>query len=266
MKRLIQRMAGYLGYRVVRHRTAEALERRAASAGSTDSLLFQVDPGFQTEYARGLAMTGTPEAGLFTGNKRQSRFYNLLALHRWASAVQGWQVECGCWKGLSAYLLNHQLRRLTPGHDGTGFMIVDSFEGLSAPGPEDGSRKALNPSLFTGEASHPAGTYACPQDAVRKALAEFPGIEMYPGWIPGVLSRLPERRYAFVHVDLDLHDPIRGAIDYFYPRLEPGGVMVFDDYGSLFWPGAKKAVEEGAAAAGTVPVALSSGQAFIVRR
>jgi hypothetical protein len=93
-------------------------------------IVAQVDGVIQS-LPNGLAATGTVEAGQFICSKRQNRFYNLLSFHRWVADVSGWQVECGCWKGLSSYMLNHQSKRLNPAHDGSGFMIIDSFEGLS---------------------------------------------------------------------------------------------------------------------------------------
>ncbi len=229
-------------------------------------MLFEVDPYFQSLYSQGLAKTGTGKGRQFISYKRQNRHYNLLSIHRWAAGIPGWQVECGCWKGLSSYQLNHQLKRLNPEHDGSGFMIIDFFEGLSQPTQEDSTRYALNQELFTAEYAHPAGFFNCSQETVRKALSEFPAIEYHQGWIPDTLSSLPEKTYSFVHIDLDLYDPIRGAIDYFFPRLAKGGVIVLDDYGSLFWPGAKQAGDEGAAAFGQTLIPLSSGQAIIIRR
>jgi len=48
----------------------------------------------------------------------------------------------------------------------------------------------------------------------------------------------------FVHIDVDLYQPTLAALEYFYPRLAAGGIIVCDDYGSLSFPGAYKAVEE----------------------
>ena len=69
-----------------------------------------------------------------------------------------------------------------------------------------------------------------------------------------------------MHIDPGRHDPIRGAIDYFYPRSAKGGVIVLDDDGSLLWPGAMKAGDDGAAAFGQTLIPLSSGHAVIVSR
>jgi O-methyltransferase len=51
-------------------------------------------------------------------------------------------------------------------------------------------------------------------------------------------------RTKFVHIDLDLYEPILGALNYFYPKMVLGGIIVCDDYGSLYWPGAQMAVEQ----------------------
>ena len=55
---------------------------------------------------------------------------------------------------------------------------------------------------------------------------------------------MQDRGFCFVNVDVDLHEPTRDSIEFFYPRMVPGGVMVFDDYGSQMQsPGAARAIE-----------------------
>ena len=53
---------------------------------------------------------------------------------------------------------------------------------------------------------------------------------------------MPERGWAFVHLDVTLYEPTLAALEYFYPRLNTGGVIICD--GSIFCPGAKKAWDE----------------------
>ena len=43
--------------------------------------------------------------------------------------------------------------------------------------------------------------------------------------------------------NVDLYEPIRDSLLFFFPRLVPGGVIVVDDYGTTDWPGVAKAVE-----------------------
>ncbi|RPI42795.1 MAG: class I SAM-dependent methyltransferase, partial [Betaproteobacteria bacterium] len=68
---------------------------------------------------------------------------------------------------------------------------------------------------------------------------EFPGVAVHAGWIPEVLSSLPSSAWSYVHIDVSLYEPTLAALEYFYPRLSPGGVILCD--GSIFCPGAEAA-------------------------
>jgi O-methyltransferase len=55
-----------------------------------------------------------------------------------------------------------------------------------------------------------------------------------------------ELTFAFVNLDADLYNPTKAGLEYFYPRLSPGGVIIIHDY-TYKWPGIRKAVDEFAA-------------------
>jgi O-methyltransferase len=55
-------------------------------------------------------------------------------------------------------------------------------------------------------------------------------------------DRLPER-ICFAYVDFDFYAPIKTALEKLSPRLNPGGIIVVDDYG-FFSKGAQTAVDE----------------------
>jgi O-methyltransferase len=50
--------------------------------------------------------------------------------------------------------------------------------------------------------------------------------------------------FALVHLDCDLYAPMRAGLEFFYPKLVPGGFMIIHDYSSLNWDGVEKAVDE----------------------
>tara|TARA_B100000674_G_scaffold490661_1_gene507068 strand:+ start:1275 stop:1550 length:276 start_codon:yes stop_codon:yes gene_type:complete len=52
-----------------------------------------------------------------------------------------------------------------------------------------------------------------------------------------------DTKLDFIHIDLDLHDPVKGALDFVHPLLNPGAILLIDDYVST-WPGAMKAVNQ----------------------
>jgi len=53
-----------------------------------------------------------------------------------------------------------------------------------------------------------------------------------------------DETFCFAHIDCDAYKPHLECLEYIYPNLTKGGCIVFDDYGSKAWPGAKKAVDE----------------------
>ena len=53
---------------------------------------------------------------------------------------------------------------------------------------------------------------------------------------------------------------------FFYPRMEEGAVMIFDDYGFTTCPGAKKAVDEFFTNKKEKPIYLPTGQCIVTRK
>jgi hypothetical protein len=77
---------------------------------------------------------------------------------------------------------------------------------------------------------------------VRGYFNGFPRVRICADWIPQVFSQVTDVNWAFVHLDVTLHAPTLAALEYFYPRLNQGGVIVCD--GSPFCPGARAAWDE----------------------
>ena len=51
-------------------------------------------------------------------------------------------------------------------------------------------------------------------------------------------------KFQFIHLDVDLYQPTKDSLDFFYPKLAQGGIIVCDDYNFSTFPGAKKAWDE----------------------
>jgi len=140
--------------------------------------------------------------------------------------------------------------------------MLDSFAGLSVPGEKDAidwsSEEAEHLSL-----NMRSGQYAFPLNLVQGNVHRlFPQVELHVGWIPQVFSAQPERAYRFVHIDVDLYQPTIDSLDYFFPRLSEGGIVITDDYS---WPGARKAFDEFSVRNALELHATDTGQAFFVK-
>ncbi len=169
--------------------------------------------------------------------------------------LTGAVAECGCKNGVSTTLIAEYLR--DTGHAHLGFEIFDSFEGgLSAPIAAD---------LDPDRPLELEGRFSIPLERVRDHLREFPFITYHPGWIPESFAATGDRPYSFVHIDLDLYEPILASLEYFYPRLTRPGAIAVDDIESPLYLGAKRAVDAFAAKHGFPYINTTVGYAIFPR-
>lgn len=55
---------------------------------------------------------------------------------------------------------------------------------------------------------------------------------------------LEDEIFSFVHLDVDSYLSYINCLNFFYTRIVPGGIIIFDDYNASTCPGAKAAVDE----------------------
>jgi hypothetical protein len=169
-----------------------------------------------------------------------------------AEGVEGDFAELGVWRGNTAAVLAHYAQA-----HGRRVLLFDTFEGFD-PQDLDGI-DARREREFTDT------SVALVEQVLGPARAVC---ELVPGRFPGsVTPAHAARRFAAVSLDCDLHEPMRAGLEFFYPRLAPGGLLMLHDYGSGFWPGATRAIDDFCAATGERLVLLpdKSGSAFIRR-
>jgi hypothetical protein len=174
------------------------------------------------------------------------RKYTLRQLLSLVDHVPGDTAECGVYLGASSWFICDHFH----GSDRTHHAF-DSFEGLSEPSGLDGSYWK-------------AGDLNSPEEHARAVLSPFDA-RVYKGWLPDRFGEVADRTFAFVHVDVDLYEPTRHAVEFFYPRMAPGGIILLDDHGFTTCPGATRAVEEYMADRPEPIVLLTTGQAMILR-
>lgn len=78
---------------------------------------------------------------------------------------------------------------------------------------------------------------------------------------------LKAEHYAGVSLDTDLYEPTRAGLQYFYPRLNPGGFILLHDYHSTQYPGVHRAAVEFFKEHGIycTPIADIHGTAVIIK-
>jgi O-methyltransferase len=149
-------------------------------------------------------------------------------------------AECGVYKGGTAKILA-ELVQDRPLH------LFDTFSGM----PETDASRDL----------HKAGDFADTSlESVRAYLAGHTNVDCIAGMVPQSLEVVRGRKFSFVHIDLDIYSSIKAACEFFYPRLERGATVLFDDYGYPSCPGARAAVDEFFADKPETTIAMITGQ------
>jgi len=96
----------------------------------------------------------------------------------------------------------------------------------------------------TKDPEHPEHTFnSVDEEDVRKLFHSLPGTQFHVGPFPETTKGLEATRFSFVHVDMDIYKPTLAACSFFFPRLLPNAVMVFDDFKGNC-PGVKAAIKE----------------------
>ena len=184
------------------------------------------------------------------GHFNTDRRYMLYQLMRLVDGVPGDTVECGSLEGAGSYLVH--LMNDQPGSHDRWHHIFDSFEGLSAPGEGDGEHWEQ-------------GDLSVSMAQVEKNMGDFDRYTLYRGWIPSRFAEVADKRFAFAHIDVDLYQPTRDAIEFFYPRMNEGAILLCDDYGSTLCPGATRAIDEFLADKAEKMLYMTCGSGFILR-
>lgn len=140
--------------------------------------------------------------------------------------IPGETAELGVFKGSTAKVIRRVLgdRKL---------YLFDTFGGF------DEKDTAIDP------AHAAAGDFAYGCEPVRQFLGEDEKIIYCVGHFPETSGMVdPADKFAFVHLDCDLYEPTKAALEFFYPRMSEGGFIVMHDYYSNAWPGVPKAIDE----------------------
>jgi O-methyltransferase len=177
--------------------------------------------------------------------------------------LEGARAECGVFQGFSALFACRAASQINASFDGADFHLIDSFAGFPQLAAQDyipmkaEGRTRVAPAFRKGDA-------AVSFEQVQTLFQSFPRVHLKRGFIPEILCQLPETGWAFVHIDVDLYEATLAALEYFYPRLVKGGVIICDDYGSRLFPGARKAWDSYSEANNIPFITLETGQSVII--
>lgn len=171
-------------------------------------------------------------------------------LHEFAkhtANIKGDVAEVGVYKGGTARIISKAFAKSNK--------VIHLFDTFSGMPPTDPDKDLLKEGVFS----------VTSLDNIQKRLADCNNIRFYQGFFPDTSDPVTHLSFCFVHVGVDIYNSVMSCCQFFYPRMEKGGIMVFDDYGFQSCPGAKIAVDEFFNDKPEHPCCLPTGQCIVIK-
>lgn len=170
--------------------------------------------------------------------------------------IQGNVAEVGVWKGNFARYINKYFcqRKL---------YLFDTFEGFE----EQRLAKDID-QVWGQELDFLEHKYENPE--WENILNDFPYPEnciIRKGYFPYTAEGI-EDIFAFVSLDVDVYAGTKSGLDFFWPRMVSGGMIMIHDYNSNGCPGVMEAVDEFSKRNNIYPICISdhSGSVILLKQ
>ena len=127
--------------------------------------------------------------------------------------IPGDLVEVGVYQGKTAKFLRQMLPD-RPIH------LFDTFQGFQDEDFEDGENTQDSRFLDTD-------TVKIEKQLCLNGSGE---VTMHVGHFPGTAEGITEERFAFLSLDVDKYIPTLAGLEFFYPKMSPGGFIFIHDF------------------------------------
>jgi hypothetical protein len=173
-----------------------------------------------------------------------SRIAKLLAhyeLYKMAANIPGAIVECGVFKGtsLTRFATFRDLFSNSHAKKIIGFDIYGKF-----PETDFQEDKAPRQRFIDSAGEESISVEQLTEVLQHKGIDK--NVELVKGnileTVPSYVNNHPELKISLLNLDTDIYEPASIILEFLFPRIVRGGVLIIDDYG--VFPGETKAVDE----------------------
>jgi O-methyltransferase len=181
----------------------------------------------------------------------QFRAYVCCWAARQAAKLDGDFVECGVNEGWLSLTICHYLDFNALAKS---FYLFDTYQGI--PKEQIAESEAVRAALH-----HYPDCY----ELAKERFAEFPRAKLVRGKVPDTLNNVAIDRVSYLSIDMNIEKPERAAIEFFWPKLVVGGVVVLDDYAFGGYEKQHDSMDQFAAKVGVTILTLPTGQGLIFK-
>lgn len=155
--------------------------------------------------------------------------------------LSGSIVECGVFKGatISKFASFRHFTGKTNDKKLIGFDTFNTFPETKFTGDIEARNRFIEE----------AGENSISKEQLTNSLSQRScgsNLELIEGnicdTVPKYIEDNPEFEISLLNLDTDIYEPAKVILEYLYPRIVKGGILILDDYG--VFPGETKAVDE----------------------
>jgi len=181
------------------------------------------------------------------------RCWELWTLVSETAKVEGAILEVGVWRGGTGALM---AKRAAMDGNATPVFLCDTFTGVVKAGHQDTTYRG-------GE--HADTSLSTVVELLRSL--EVGDARILQGIFPEDTASVidPSTRFRLCHIDVDVYTSARDIMIWLWPRLSPGGVVVYDDYGFQECDGIRTFVHEQAREQDRLVLHNLNGHAVVVK-
>jgi Macrocin-O-methyltransferase (TylF) len=145
-------------------------------------------------------------------------------------------VDCGVYRGASLFTWANLIEIFAP-HSQKVVIGFDTFTGFAEDLHLDEDKEHAIRLMEDHERFVPR---SCDElTTIAKSLGLAHRLRLVPGdavkTIPEFVADNRGLRLSLLHLDFDVYEPTKAALEHLYPLLVPGGVVVLDEYGTSGW-------------------------------
>ena len=173
--------------------------------------------------------------------------FMIYSLVKTQIALEGDLAEVGVYQGGSAKLICETKKEKK-------LYLFDTFTGLPKVSDDDThfGQKHWHENEFSNTSV----------ESIKKLLNNYDNVHIVKGKFPDSGKDILDKKFCFVHLDVDLYESTIKSLRFFFPKMTQGGIILVHDYHS---DGIQKAFQEFKNETSLHLIELTGSQAIIIK-
>ena len=188
---------------------------------------------------------------LFLRRVNLSKFIAQYEVFKKSINVPGAIIDCGVFKGQTLMTWAKLVEILCPGDTFKHIIGFDTFSGFTKINKKDGKtidKRDKKIGGFNSKSFLTALENIIQINQKDSMIPRFSRVKLVKGdvvkTIPKFVKENQGLRISLLHLDMDLYEPTKVALENLYPLVSPGGIVLLDEYGMQDFEGESKAFDE----------------------